>query len=132
MFRPAAPRRGSRDHSPNGTSRVFEFVTLRPDCSMVGLLRWDRPMGVPAFSAADVRAELNVASGEEEEDDDVDEAVAADDVDDGSRLLPPPPPPPPPPPLRRGRREMGPKSAISQYPFAFRCLYTPLYTWPQS
>lgn len=130
MFRPAAPRRGSRDHSPRGTSRSFEFITLRPDCSMVDFFKWDRPMGVPAFSAADVRAKLNVASGEEDDDDVVDDDVA-DDVDDGSRLLPPTPPPPA-PPLRRGRRDMGPKSTISQDPFVFRCLYTPLYTWPQS
>lgn len=76
---------------------------------------------------------MNVASGEEEDDDDVVDDDVTDDVDDGSRLLlPAPPPPPPPPPLRRGGREMGPKSAISQYPFVLRCLYTPLYTWPQS
>ena len=85
-------------------------------------------MGVPAFSAADVRAQLNVASGEEDDDVDVVDAVVVD-VDDGSRLLLPPPPQPP---LRRGRREMGPKSAISQNPLILRCLYTPLYTWPQS
>lgn len=80
-------------------------------------------MGVPAFSAADVRAQLNVASGEEDDEVDVVDVVVVD-VDDGSRLLLPPPPPPP--PFRRGRREMGPKSAISQYPFILRCLYTPL------
>lgn len=123
MFRPAAPRRGSLDHSPTGMSRVFEFMTLRPDCSMVDLCRWARPMGVPAFSAADVRAQLNVASGEEDDEVDVVDVVVVVDVDDGSRLLLPPPPPPP---FRRGRREIGPKSAISQYPFIFRCLYTPL------
>lgn len=121
MFRPAAPRRGSLDHSPTGMSRVFEFMTLRPDCSMVDLCRWARPMGVPAFSAADVRAQLNVASGEEDDEVDVVDVVVVVDVDDGSRLLLPPPPP-----FRRGRREIGPKSAISQYPFIFRCLYTPL------
>lgn len=87
-------------------------------------------MGVPAFSAADVRAQLNVASGEEDDDADVVVDVVVVDVDDGSRLLLLPPPPLP--PSRRGRREMGPKSAISQYPFILRCLYTPLYTWPQS
>lgn len=129
MFRPAAPRRGSLDHSPTGMSRIFEFMTLRPDCSTVDLCRWARPMGVPAFSAADVRAELNVTSGEEDDDDvdvivvDVVVVVVAVGVDDGSRLLLSPPPPPP---FRRGRREMGPKSAISQYPFILRCLYTPL------
>lgn len=81
-------------------------------------------MGVPAFSAADVRAQLNVASGEEDDDVDVDVVdVVVVNVDDGSRLLLPPPPPPP---FRRGGREMGPKSAISQYPFILRCLYTPL------
>lgn len=80
-------------------------------------------MGVPAFSAADVRAQLNVASGEEDDEVDVVDVVVVVDVDDGSRLLLPPPPPPP---FRRGRREIGPKSAISQYPFIFRCLYTPL------
>lgn len=126
MFRPAAPRRGSLDHSPKGMSRVFEFITLRPDCSMVDFCRWARPMGVPAFSAADVRAQLNVASGEENGDVDVVDVIVVD-VDDGSGLLLPPPPP-----FRRGRKEMGPKSAISQYPFIFRCLYTPRYTWPQS
>lgn len=88
---------------------------------MVDLCRWARPMGVPAFSAADVRAQLNVASGEEDDVVDAVDVVVVDvdDVDDGSLLLLPPP-------FRRGRREMGPKSAISQYPFIFRCLYTPL------
>lgn len=128
MFRPAALKRGSLDHSPKGMSRVFEFITLRPECSMVDLCRWDRPKGVPAFSAADVRAQLNVASGVEDDDIGVVDAVVVD-VDDGSRLRLPPPSPSL---FRRGRMEMGPKSAISQYPFILRCLYTPLYTWPQS
>lgn len=86
---------------------------------MVSLCRWDRPIGVPAFSAAAVSAEFNAASGEEDDFDIV------DDVDDESRLLLPAPALAP---LRGGRREIGPKSAISQYPFVLRCLYTPLYT----
>lgn len=76
-----------------------------------------------------MRAELNVASGDEDGNDDVVDDDVIDDVDDGSRLLLPPPPPSP---LRREGREMSPKSTISQYPFVLRCLYTPLYTWPQS